>query len=484
MAINRRQRPASATEMRKALRNAVEEDEQHAAEEEYRRAEESRKQRDEKQRRAADEAAHNAEEDRQRKEAETRELEEARRRKAEEREREEEAERHAEVQRRDEAERQKREAEEAERQRAGEEERRCAEQHKRVKEEEARRQANLLVTAPAQTVRSQEYSSNEPAKPPPSIETLKAPAPERVFSVGKDRVDDSSGVTTVGESLVENRGRNRTVMIVAVGLVAVGLVGVVLRGALNKNPTTESSRPTQGSQPAMQTEKPAPPTGMVYVPGGTFMMGRDNGVDEAERPAHQVNVKPFFIDTYEVTNEDFEKFVKATSHRTPATWKNGSFPLALTGAKRTPVTGVTWDDANDYAQWAAKRLPTEEEWEFAARGTDGRLYPWGSNWQPGSANANGVGIPLLEVGMSKGTSPFGAFDMVGNAWEWTASDFRAYPGGRLPADEPGGELKVIRGGSYESTKDYATTTYRTGWPARGAKTYDQTGFRCVKDVPR
>ncbi len=217
---------------------------------------------------------------------------------------------------------------------------------------------------------------------------------------------------------------------------------------------------------------------MVYVPGGAFTMGRENG-DDAERPPHQVTVKAFFIDTHEVTNEDYEKFIKATNRRTPTSWKKGSFPP---GTERKPVTGVTWDDANDYARWAGKRLPTEEEWEFAARGSEGRVYPWGNDWRDGSANANGAGQSMADVAAHKGTSPFGTYDMVGNAWEWTASNFKPYPGRGLPGSQPSGDLRVIRGGCYESTKDYATTTYRAGWPARGASTYDQTGFRCAKDV--
>jgi formylglycine-generating enzyme required for sulfatase activity len=157
----------------------------------------------------------------------------------------------------------------------------------------------------------------------------------------------------------------------------------------------------------------------------------------------------------------------------------GNYPA---GAARKPVTGVMWNDAIRYCEWAGKRLPAEEEWEFAAPGTDSRIYPWGNNWQRGSANANSENNGLADVGSYKGMSPFGALDMVGNAWEWTASDFRLYPGGHLPANLPAGDLKVIRGGTYDSGQAVATTTYRTGWPASGARTYDQTGFRCVKDI--
>jgi formylglycine-generating enzyme required for sulfatase activity len=211
-------------------------------------------------------------------------------------------------------------------------------------------------------------------------------------------------------------------------------------------------------------------------------MGRNDG-DLYERPAHTAVVKPFFIDTYEVTLDDYAKFLKATGHAAPPELQaRPNFEPAFQTDWKKPVTGVTWDDARAYASWVGKRLPTEEEWEFAARGTDGRLYPWGSKWQQGSANANGAARGKEQTGAYQGASPFGAFDMVGNVWEWTASDLSAYPGGGRAPDLPPGDLKVIRGGSYESSKDFATTTYRTGWPRRGAKTYDQTGFRCAKDV--
>jgi formylglycine-generating enzyme required for sulfatase activity len=330
-------------------------------------------------------------------------------------------------------------------------------------------------------------SSIEEVISQPLSETAEAAKSERFVSRDQSSgsANEESPTRTSGQS--RHNSRKRIAMIAGVLIIAVlgALILWSLRTTIWKpSPAEVQPKPGQQSPSDQQTSKaenkPAPPEGMVYVPGGILMMGRDSG-DEAERPPHQVTVKPFFIDTYEVTNEGYEKFVTATSHHSPATWRNGSFP---SGAERKPVTGVTWDDANDYARWAGKRLPTEEEWEFAARGTDGRMYPWGIDWRQGSANANGAGQSIADVGAYKGTSPFGAYDMVGNAWEWTASNFRAYPGGRLPANQLAGELRVIRGGSYESTRDYATTTYRAGWPARNATAYSQTGFRCVQDASK
>jgi serine/threonine-protein kinase len=226
---------------------------------------------------------------------------------------------------------------------------------------------------------------------------------------------------------------------------------------------------------------------MVYVPGGDFMMGRDDG-DEYERPAHNVTVKPFFIDVHEVTYRDYEKFTGATGYHVPPGLVDRLLDQKDSKASgrpdpwaQKPVSGITWDDANAYARWAGKRLPTEEEWEFAARGTDGRRYPWGNEWQGDRANANSAKTDLANVGSSKGVSPFGLYDMVGNAWEWTASSLTTYPGGQLPI-KPTEEMRVIRGGAYDSDQSTATATYRRGYPARGNYDYSKTGFRCAKDV--
>ncbi|MEW6210412.1 MAG: SUMF1/EgtB/PvdO family nonheme iron enzyme [Acidobacteriota bacterium] len=247
---------------------------------------------------------------------------------------------------------------------------------------------------------------------------------------------------------------------------------------INQNQSQSAAGNTETPKPEDKVLPSTAPPGMGYVPGGEFLMGNDSG-SEAERPQHLVTVKPFFVDLYEVTCSDYEKFVEATGHPAPQGWTSGHHPR---GAGRKPVTGITWDDAAAYAQWAGKRLPTEEEWEFAACGTTGFRYAWGNEWRPRLANADtsahGHG-GVSHVGEHTGTSPFGAFDMIGNVWEWTASDFAAYPGSSLSA-EPG--LKVIRGGSWANNRNEATTTFRRGYAPRGAADYSQVGFRCVIDA--
>jgi serine/threonine protein kinase/formylglycine-generating enzyme required for sulfatase activity len=231
-----------------------------------------------------------------------------------------------------------------------------------------------------------------------------------------------------------------------------------------------------GVNSATNKENQKPVEGMVFVSGGEFMMGNEKG-DEYEKPVHKMTVNPFYIDVYEVTCADYKKFIDATNYKQPRNWKTTNIPA---GWEKKPVTGVNWDDANAYAKWAEKRLPTEAEWEFAARGTDGRIYPWGNDWKENMANANGASKEMKDVGSFQGQSPFGAFDMVGNAWEWTADDAKYYKDGKsILTATP--SLKVIRGGYFGNPKKITTTTYRTFWGARDAKDYDNSGFRCVKD---
>jgi formylglycine-generating enzyme required for sulfatase activity len=153
-----------------------------------------------------------------------------------------------------------------------------------------------------------------------------------------------------------------------------------------------------------------------------------------------------------------------------------------TGASKQPVTGIDWNDAKAYADWAKKRLPTEEEWEFAARGGLGATYPWGNEWRSNFANAGDSSAQrLVDVGSyANGKTSAGVMDMIGNAWEWTASDVVVYPGGHLSAPIPK-NVKVIRGGSWQETNKQATTTYRGFLRTSDAEDYSATGFRCVKD---
>jgi len=252
---------------------------------------------------------------------------------------------------------------------------------------------------------------------------------------------------------------------------------------------------TPPTTPVQPQSPPEPPPGMAYVAGGEFRAGRDNG-EADEKPAHPVTVAPFFIDLTEVTNEQYQKFVEATGRPAPPVWQGNHFPV---DANKVPVTDVTWEDAKAYAAWVGdgKRLPTEYEWEFAARGTDGRIYPWGSEWAAGLSNSKSDDKEkqrLIEVGQfPKGSSPFGLLDMSGNAWEWTASEFKEYPGGPQ-YNPPAGfkNLKVIRGGSFDSLPGFATATFRYPWPATREDwptgnaniDYKSTGFRLAKDAPK
>lgn len=270
-------------------------------------------------------------------------------------------------------------------------------------------------------------------------------------------------------------------------LLLVASIGVIVwrfsqANATNANSSANSPPDNEkvGSSEIPRTKKsanPTAPSGMTYLQGGAFLMGSDEG-DQFSKPAHSVMVKPFLIDTDEVTCEQFKKCVDANKCPAPTSWANGTFPA---GTAHQPVTGVSWDDATAYARYTEKRLPTEEEWEFAARGSKDLKYPWGNSWRAGCANADKEGEArkgMIDVGSYNCDSPSGAKDMIGNAWEWTSSDWAPYPGNRSQFSANEGQ-KVIRGGSWDTPKESATAVLRAGYVGSG----DKTGFRCAKDSP-
>ena len=297
---------------------------------------------------------------------------------------------------------------------------------------------------------------------------------------------------------------------------------------------------------------PAPaasgPGEMVLVPAGPFLMGSDR-VDRAgrareygsrkpwyldEHPARRVELPAFWIDRTEVTNAQYRRFVREANYWVPPAWEANGYLLTrevlehasvetlrrlaaerfrVDADTRTlgkealldliareqarlddlPVTGVTWFNARDYCRWAGKRLPTEAEWEKAARGTDGREFPWGGTWDPTRLNASGVdprGRPwpfgLAPVGSyPQGASPYGVLDMAGNVMEWVADWYGPYPGADWRSPDYGERYKVVRGGGWSGFGHYALShfyraAYRFYLPPDRA--YRDTGFRCARDA--
>lgn len=235
---------------------------------------------------------------------------------------------------------------------------------------------------------------------------------------------------------------------------------------------------------------------MVLIPAGDFIMGTDK-VDEEQKhlkigtvkplfkdqhPRHTVHLDAYYIDKYEVTNAEYKRFVDATQYDVfPAHWVNGTY---IPGEENLPVTNVMWAEALAYALWAGKSLPTEAQWEKAARGTDGRLYPWGDEYEKGVANI-GVDGPrkLMPPGsFPKDVSPFNVFDMGGNVMEWTLDWYLPYPGNDFEFKKFGKELKVLRGTGYQEGGHYFLDEYRYVFhrsEVDPSEYFENVGFRCV-----
>ncbi len=229
--------------------------------------------------------------------------------------------------------------------------------------------------------------------------------------------------------------------------------------------------------------------GMVLIEGGEFTMGRNDGNVvkgiNLEGPAHADKVESFYLDIYEVTNRHYKEFVDAMNYPKPRHWtSSGSFEPEESDF---PVTWVSWSDANNYATWKGRRLPTEKEWEYAARSGDRNyFYPWGNDFRAGFANVFQGGARKTKpapVGTYKDDrNRFGVYDLGGNVSEWVQDFFRLYSGKPSEFDK----LKVYRGGHFTDPPETATSTYR--WADDGNTTDENTlsvtGFRCAKSVGR
>lgn len=226
---------------------------------------------------------------------------------------------------------------------------------------------------------------------------------------------------------------------------------------------------------------------MVIIPAGEFQMGNSYG-DFDEQPEHTLYLDEFYMDIYEVTNALYKKFIDATGHKSPRYWSNSEY-----NAPDQPVVGVTWEDAKAYCKWAGKRLPTESEWEKAARGgLVGKNYPWGNDIDDpaiGIRNDQNVfssaGMPSSGAIIVGDFAPnnYGLYDMAGNAWEWCVDwygeDYYAKSPGRNPTGPGSGENRVTRGGSWPGhISSPLSVSYRYSYNPE--QTSDLIGFRCVK----
>jgi formylglycine-generating enzyme required for sulfatase activity len=254
-------------------------------------------------------------------------------------------------------------------------------------------------------------------------------------------------------------------------------------------PVPDTPTPTEipSPTPLPQLWKDEKGVEMVLIPAGSFIMG-SNSFEDNSFPAHTVETGEYYIDKYEVTNASYEKCVQEGACQPPrsSSSKTRAQYYENSDYDYYPVIWVNWDDAIAYCEWRGGRLPTEAEWEKAARGDDGRTYPWGEDVGTECVEANyweynGCG-DTRAVGTTLGESPYGVFEMAGNVWEWVQDDYNAYPGGK-PSSISSSTVgnKVIRGGSWTERDETIKTTYRSSFrPNRDA---NDIGFRCVLDTP-
>ena len=242
----------------------------------------------------------------------------------------------------------------------------------------------------------------------------------------------------------------------------------------------ETSEELTASQTSLEDlQRPIDTEEMIFVPAGEVRLGTNLKTDltfGTEANHRVVFVDAFHIDKYEVTNKQYAKFISETGYRKPKFWDD-----VMLNVPNQPVVGVNWEDAEAYAAWAGKRLPTASEWEKAARGIDGRLYPWGNDYDAASGNfddggrmdgsTDGYAMTSAPVGsFIDGVSPYGLHDMAGNVWEWVMEQSKT-------TNE---KTYAIRGGSWTNGAGDTRTTVAYIYPAQCSDHSSSVGFRCAK----
>ena len=254
---------------------------------------------------------------------------------------------------------------------------------------------------------------------------------------------------------------------------------------------------TNCGDPGISKENAPSIEGMIFIPGGSLMMGDQNGCADA-KPEHKVTVAGFYIDPFEVTHAEYKEFIDATGHPAPFVdpeqylwakdynWTNGTFPA---GKENHPVVLVCWDDAAAYAKWRGKRLPTEAEWEKASKGTQDLTFPWGNDWDAEKCNSRETNrlASVVVTDFENDSSTDGVRNLAGNVWEWCADwygkDYYRKSVSENPQGADRGATKVIRGGSWDTygRERFQNSARESQFPS--TKSYD-IGFRCVKDLPK
>lgn len=296
------------------------------------------------------------------------------------------------------------------------------------------------------------------------------------------------GATADGERTAPVRSARILRRAVAAALAALASAGLLAGGVLfSRTAALPSPSPSHSAPPSEAAVAGAeitnPKDGMVLVtiPGDSYAVGSDIG-DADERPAADVRLKPYAVGKYEVTNAQYARFVHATGHKSAGDWKAGR----VKWGDLAPVVNISWKDANAYCAWAGLRLPTEAEWETAARGWKGHKYVWGDTWASGLCR-NGVGVaadgPSVVGSHPRDVSPLGCLDMAGNVSEWTHSQYIEYPydpwDGRESAS--GSEDRSVRGGAWDED---VPSSFRSSYRGGQSPSYNgsNTGFRCAKSL--